>query len=106
MKVVVIGCTHAGIAAVKQILKNYPDAEITVYERQSTISYLSCATYLHIEGTVKSLDDARYVEPDDFADEGVTMQISHDVIRVNASEHTLLVQNLATKEMADRKSVV
>ncbi|MFD1548669.1 FAD-dependent oxidoreductase [Levilactobacillus fuyuanensis] len=100
LKVVVIGCTHAGIAAVKQILKNYPDAEITVYERQSTISYLSCATYLHIEGTVKSLDDARYVEPDDFADEGVTMQISHDVIRVNASEHTLLVQNLATKEMA------
>lgn len=97
MKVIVIGCTHAGIAAVKQILLYYPDADITVYERQSEISYLSCATYLHIEGTVASLSDARYAEPDDFAKQGVHMQTNHDVIKVNAKDHSLLVQDLATK---------
>ncbi|WP_143462322.1 FAD-dependent oxidoreductase [Levilactobacillus enshiensis] len=101
MKVVVIGCTHAGIAAVRQILNYYPNADITVYERQSEISYLSCATYLHIEGTVQSLADARYVEPEDFAKQGVHMQVNHDVIRVDAKAHSILVQNLLTKELSN-----
>lgn len=99
MKVVVIGCTHAGIAAVKQILTYYPDAEITVYERQNMISYLSCATYLHIEGTVEALADARYAEPEEFVKQGVQMQTNFDVIRVNAQEHCLLVQDLLTKKI-------
>ena len=98
MKVVVIGCTHAGIAAVKQILKHYPEAQITVYERQANISYLSCATYLHIKGTVRALSDALYQEPDDFINQGVDLELNHDVIRIDARQHTLLVQDLATKE--------
>lgn len=99
MKVIVIGCTHAGIAAIKQILINYPTAEITVYERQENISYLSCATYLHIEGTVKSLEETFYAEPEDFVKQGVNMRIRHDVIKVDAATHTLMVQNLITKEI-------
>ncbi|MFC6323008.1 FAD-dependent oxidoreductase [Companilactobacillus baiquanensis] len=99
MKVVVIGCTHAGIAAVKQILNNYPDTKITVYERQSSISYLSCATYLHIEGTVKTLSDALYADPEEFKQQGVEMEMNHDVIRLNAKDHSMLVQDLNTREM-------
>ncbi|WP_245155273.1 FAD-dependent oxidoreductase [Levilactobacillus yiduensis] len=100
MKVVVIGCTHAGIAAVKQILTYYPEADITVYERQNMISYLSCATYLHIEGTVAALADARYAEPEEFVKQGVQMKTDFDVIRVNAQEHCLLVQDLLTKKIS------
>ncbi|WP_334329807.1 FAD-dependent oxidoreductase [Companilactobacillus sp. HBUAS59699] len=99
MKVVVIGCTHAGIAAVKQILNYYPETEITVYERQNSISYLSCATYLHIKGTVKTLSDALYAEPEDFERQGVDMEMNHDVISLDADKHSLLVQNLETKNM-------
>lgn len=99
MKVVIIGCTHAGIAAVKQILKNYPQAEIAVYERQADISYLSCATYLHIKGTVRALSDAQYQEPADFTRRGVNLELNHDVIRVDARDHSLLVQDLITKAM-------
>lgn len=98
MKVVVIGCTHAGIAAVKQILKYYPEADVTVYERQANISYLSCATYLHIKGTVRALSDAQYQDPQDFIKRGVDLQLNHDVIRIDAHAHTLLVQDLKTKE--------
>lgn len=99
MKVVVIGCTHAGIAAVKQIIKNYPEAEITVYERQNSISYLSCATYLHIEGTIKTLSDALYAEPQEFEKQGVDMEMNHDVIRLDVKKHSMLVQNLNTRNM-------
>ncbi|MFD1420275.1 FAD-dependent oxidoreductase [Lactiplantibacillus songbeiensis] len=99
MKVVIIGCTHAGIAAVKQILKVYPKAEITVYERQANIAYLSCATYLHIEGTVQRLSDAVYAEPEEFTKQGVRMQLKHDVVQVDAAAHRLLVQNLVNKHL-------
>ncbi|WP_341778151.1 FAD-dependent oxidoreductase [Levilactobacillus sp. HBUAS70063] len=98
MKVIIVGCTHAGIAAVKQVLKNYPQADITVYERQKNISYLSCATYLHIEGTVRSLADTFYAEPADFTKQGVQMKIQYDVISIDAQTHTLVAQNLLTKE--------
>lgn len=101
MKVVIVGCTHAGIAAIQQVLTYYPEAEITVYERHDNISYLSCATYLHIEGTVNNLSDAFYAEPDKFVEQGVDMKLNHDVIRIDGQARTLLVQDLMTKEMTE-----
>ena len=41
MKVIVIGCTHAGTAAVNQILASNPDTEVTIYERNDNVSFLS-----------------------------------------------------------------
>ncbi|MEO2518662.1 NADH oxidase, partial [Enterococcus avium] len=53
MKVVVVGCTHAGTAAVKNILTNHPDAEVTVFERNDNVSFLSCGIALYVGGVVK-----------------------------------------------------
>jgi len=99
MKIAIIGCTHAGIAAMKQILKYYPDTEITVYERHADISYLSCGTYLHIGNTVKDLDDVHYANPEDFTKQGVKMQMQFEVISIDANKHSILAQNLQTKEL-------
>ena len=46
MKVIVIGCTHAGTAAVKTILSENPKTEVTVFERNDNISFLSCGIAL------------------------------------------------------------
>ena len=35
MKVVVVGCTHAGTAAVVNIKENYPDSEVVIYEKNN-----------------------------------------------------------------------
>jgi len=101
MKIAIIGCTHAGIAAVNQILKYYPGTEITVYERHSDISYLSCGTYLHIGNTVENLDDVHYADPHDFVKKGVKMQMQFEVIRIDADKHTILAQDLRTKKLVD-----
>ncbi|MEW9124965.1 MAG: NADH oxidase, partial [Thermotaleaceae bacterium] len=53
MKIAVIGCTHAGTAAIINSAKLYPDAEITVYERNDNISFLSCGIALYVGGVVK-----------------------------------------------------
>ncbi|MBQ0836374.1 FAD-dependent oxidoreductase [Lactiplantibacillus pentosus] len=99
MKVAIIGCTHAGIAAMRQILKYYPGTEITVYERHATISYMSCGTYLHLGGTIKDLDQALYANPDEFSKQGVQMRMQYDVIKIDATKHTIMAQNLQTKTM-------
>lgn len=99
MKLVIIGCTHAGISAIKQVLKYYPEVEITVYERHASISYLSCATYLHIGGSVENLDDALYADPQEFTSLGVNMKMQHDVIEIDAKNHSILVQDMQTKEL-------
>lgn len=98
MKVAIIGCTHAGISAMKQCLKYYPDADITVYERSDDISYLSCATYLHIGGAVENLSKVLYADPQEFRNQGVTMRMQYDVIKIDAEAHTILSQNLQTKK--------
>ncbi|NLL75606.1 MAG: NAD(P)/FAD-dependent oxidoreductase, partial [Erysipelothrix sp.] len=60
MKVVVIGCTHAGTSAVKAILKEAPDAEVVVFERNDNVSFLSCGIALYIGGVVKDAQELFY----------------------------------------------
>ena len=53
MKIVIVGCTHAGTAAAAQILKDHPEATVTIYERDDNISFLSCGIYLYLGGKCK-----------------------------------------------------
>ena len=48
MKVVVLGCTHAGTTAVLNTVALHKDAQVTVYERNDNISFLSCGIALHV----------------------------------------------------------
>ncbi len=63
MKVVVIGCTHAGTAAVQEILNRDPETEVAVYERNADISFLSCGIYLYLGGVVRDLHDVFFMLP-------------------------------------------
>ncbi|MBV7273603.1 FAD-dependent oxidoreductase [Clostridium sp. PL3] len=98
MKIVVIGCTHAGTAAIVNCAKLYPDAQITVYERNDTISFLSCGIALYVGGVVKDPKGLFYSSPEKLAELGVTTKMSHDVISVDIDKKKLEVHNLKTSE--------
>lgn len=98
MKIAVIGCTHAGTAGIKEIAKQHPDAQITVYERNDNISFLSCGIALHVGGVVKDAEQLFYATPDQLAELGVKTNMRHDVLDINTDAKTLLVRNLATGE--------
>ena len=53
MKIVVVGCTHAGTAAVVNLKEMYPESDITVYEKNDNISFLSCGIALNVGGVIK-----------------------------------------------------
>ncbi|WP_029192711.1 FAD-dependent oxidoreductase [Paenibacillus harenae] len=98
MNIIVVGCTHAGTAAITQMAKLYPDARITVYERNDNISFLSCGIALHVGGVVKDAGQLFYATPDQLAGLGVKTNMKHDVLVVDTDAKTLLVRNLATGE--------
>lgn len=98
MKISVIGCTHAGTAAILNAAKLYPDAKITVYERNDNISFLSCGIALYVAGVVKDSAGLFYSSPEQLAGLGVETKMRHDVIDVDIENKTMNIKNLETGE--------
>ncbi|GAB6927637.1 NADH oxidase [Paenibacillus sp. JCM 10914] len=94
MKVAVIGCTHAGTSAIKNIAKLYPDAAITVYERNDNISFLSCGIALYVGGVVQDPHGLFYSSPEELAQLGVDTKMRHEIISVDTDRKILKVRNL------------
>lgn len=103
MKVAVIGCTHAGTAAIVNTAKLYPGAEITVYERNDNISFLSCGIALYVGGVVKDPHGLFYSSPEKLAELGVTTKMLHEVISVDTEGKTLKARNLKSGETLEDK---
>ncbi|WP_125587847.1 FAD-dependent oxidoreductase [Companilactobacillus jidongensis] len=99
MKVIVVGCTHAGTAAVDQILQDHPGTEVTVYERDDNISFLSCGIALYLGHRVKRLEDMFYADPSDLEKLGAKVNMKHDVLKIDAKNKKLMVENIKTGDV-------
>ncbi|MGD6818596.1 FAD-dependent oxidoreductase [Metabacillus sp. 84] len=103
MKVIVIGCTHAGTAAVSNMKKQYPEAEITVYEKNDNVSFLSCGIALYVGGVVEKAESLFYSSPEQLASQGIQMKLKHEVTNINRTNKEITVTNMETGE--SRKDV-
>ena len=99
MKIAVIGCTHAGTAAIKNAVNLYPDADITVYEKNDNISFLSCGIALYVGGVVKDPKGLFYSSPEELAQDGVETYMKHKVVDVDFEKKELKIKNLETEEI-------
>ena len=98
MKVGVVGCTHAGTAAVKNILTNHPDAEVTVFERNDNVSFLSCGIALYVGGVVKDPAGLFYSNPEELASLGAKVNMEHDVTNIDTDTKKVTAKDLKTNE--------
>ncbi len=92
MKVVVVGTSHAGYEAVQTLLQEVPDAEIHLYERGSTMGFLSCGIQSFLEGKSDSLDDLHYATSSSFEEQGVHAYTNAEVVSINADDKTVTVK--------------
>ncbi|WLR58316.1 CoA-disulfide reductase [Guptibacillus hwajinpoensis] len=99
MKIAVVGCTHAGTAAVTKIATRYPEADITVYERNDNVSFLSCGIALYVGGVVKDPKGLFYSSPEKLEEMGVTMKMKHEVLDIDSINNRIRVKNLNTNEV-------
>lgn len=98
MKIAVIGCTHAGTAAIINAARLYPEAKITVYEKNDNISFLSCGIALYIGGVVKDPQGLFYSSPEQLSQLGVETKMKHEVLETDLEQKKIKVRNLDTNE--------
>ncbi|MBM7580488.1 FAD-dependent oxidoreductase [Jeotgalibacillus terrae] len=98
MKIAVIGSTHAGTAAVTNMANLYPEAEITVYEKNDNVSFLSCGLALYVGGVVEDPQGLFYSSPEQLRGLGVTMKMQHAVQEIDTARKQIKAVNLVTGE--------
>ncbi|WP_117148849.1 FAD-dependent oxidoreductase [Paraliobacillus zengyii] len=96
MKIAVIGCTHAGTAAITNILNLYPEAEIEVFEKNDNVSFLSCGIALYVGGVVNDAAGLFYASVDQFEKNSVKMHMQHEVINCDINGKKIEAKDLKT----------
>ncbi|MCR8744106.1 FAD-dependent oxidoreductase [Romboutsia lituseburensis] len=98
MKVIVIGCTHAGTAAVINIKDKYPESEVVIYEKNDNVSFLSCGIALNVANVVKDTQKLFYNSPENLQTLGIKTNMQHEVLDINFENKSIIVKNLLTSE--------
>lgn len=101
MKVVVVGCTHAGTATVVNLKELHPESDITIYERNDNISFLSCGIALNVGNVVKDTKSLFYNSPENLQKLGVKTNMKHEVLNIDFENKIVTVKNLLTEEVFD-----
>ncbi|WP_294382675.1 FAD-dependent oxidoreductase [uncultured Clostridium sp.] len=98
MKIVIVGCTHAGTAAVVNLKELHPESEITIYEKNDNLSFLSCGIALNVGGVIKETKNLFYNSPENLAKMGVVTNMKHEVLNIDFENKTLKVKNILNNE--------
>lgn len=82
-KIVLIGANHGGIAAANTILDNYPDSQLTIFDRNTNLSYLGCGTALWVGRQIDSYEHLFYTNKEAFEEKNATVYMETTVESVD-----------------------
>lgn len=99
MKVIVVGCTHAGTASVVNIKNKYKDSEVVVYEKNDNLSFLSCGIALNVGKVIDTTEKLFYNSPEGLQALGVKTNMKHEVLDIDFVNKKITVKNLLTDEI-------
>ena len=100
MKIIVIGAVAAGTSAAAKARRNTEDAQITIYEKDSFISYSGCGMPYFLGGEVEKAEELTPRDPAFFLSKyNVEIKIRHEVLSIDPANKSVLVKNLATGEV-------
>ena len=99
MKLIVIGAVAAGTSAAAKARRNSEQAEITIYERDSYISYSGCGMPYFLGGEVERAEELTPRDPAFFRSKyNVEIKTGHEVLAIDPAAKRVLVKNIATGE--------
>ena len=97
MKYVVVGTSHAGYEVIETLLKEQPDAELHLFEKGSTASFLSCGIQSYLEGVSPSLDSLHYANEESYKNQNINIHVNSEIVNINPDNKTVTVKT-ADKE--------
>lgn len=100
MKIIIIGGVAAGTSAGAKARRNDEDAEITIYEKDSYISYSACGMPYFLGEEVESIDSLTPRDPMFFKKKyNIQVNTGFLVEKINSEGKEITVQNLSTGEV-------
>jgi NADPH-dependent 2,4-dienoyl-CoA reductase/sulfur reductase-like enzyme len=91
----VIGGVAAGMSAAAKARRSDPNLEIVVYERSGYVSYGACGLPYVIKGEIATVEDVIARTPEQFARQGITARVRHEVLAIDPAARTVRVRNMA-----------
>lgn len=90
-KIIVVGANHAGTAAIKTILTNYPNEEVVVYDQNNNISFLGCGMALWIGNQISKPDGLFYATKESLEQMGAKIHMEAAVNHIDFANKKLSV---------------
>lgn len=100
-KIIVVGANHAGTAAIKTILGNYPNNEVVVYDRNSNISFLGCGMALWIGNQISKPDGLFYADKASLESMGAKVHMEADVHNIDFDNKKVFIKLADGTELED-----
>ena len=91
-KIILIGSNHAGTACANTIL-SYPGNELTIYEKNSNISFLGCGMALWIGRQICSGEKLFYQKAEDFVSKGAKVYMNAEILSVDFDKKQVHVRS-------------
>ncbi len=94
-RLVVIGGVAAGMSAASSAKRIRPEMEVTVLERDSSISYGACSLPYYISDDVRDINDLVVLTPEAAERErGITVLTRHEALFIDAQEKEISARDL------------
>lgn len=105
-KVVVVGGDAAGMSAASRLLRISPKSDVTVFERESTVSYAACGMPYHLDGRIPDASTLLVRSISQFTEAGVDVQIRHEVTELDTDARKIVVRSQGQDRVEDYDSLL
>ncbi|MDB1652745.1 FAD/NAD(P)-binding oxidoreductase [Enterococcus durans] len=86
MKCIIIGGSHAGVAAARALKILDPKIDVTLIEKNQTLAFISSGINLVSKGIIQKLEEAHNYSPKELTDLGVKVLLSTEVLKIEKNE--------------------
>ena len=102
MKIAVIGGVAAGTSAAARAKRKMPDAEITIFEQDTDISYSGCGLPYYISDLIEEREDVIIYTPQRFEEKkNVAVKSQHQVQAIKKEQKKIIVKDLKTDKVQE-----
>lgn len=98
MKIVIVGSSHAGICAGLRALEEYPEAEITLYDKRNQVSFVSQGIISYLAGQKSVLNQSSYSSVEELKAAGLNMQMETVVEEIDTKNKRLFYRRVNSKK--------
>ena len=98
MKIVIVGSSHAGICAGLRALEEYPEAEITLYDKRNQVSFVSQGIISYLAGQKSVLFQSSYSSVEELKEAGLNMQMETVIEEIDTNHKKVFYRRNNSKK--------